>query len=237
MSDTVGGLGTILGIWAHPDDELFNMGGIMAMAAQNGQKVICVTATRGEAGVQDESRWPAGDLGEIRTRELEAAYEILGVSGHEWLDYPDGGCADVDEGEAVQRLTEIIKKYQPDTVLTFEPNGMTGHDDHKAVSRWSSLALDLSGHTAQLYHSALTSAQYQAFGSADKTLNVFFNIDQPTICEQSDCDIYVELSDELYQLKLDSLAAMPSQMERMLSEYQSTLRPALGVEAFKGVNK
>ena len=47
-SDDVAELGTILGIWAHPDDEAYLSGGLMALARDNGQRVVCVTATRGE---------------------------------------------------------------------------------------------------------------------------------------------------------------------------------------------
>jgi LmbE family N-acetylglucosaminyl deacetylase len=40
-------LGIVLSIWAHPDDEAYLCGGIMAMAAAAGSRVVCVTATRG----------------------------------------------------------------------------------------------------------------------------------------------------------------------------------------------
>src|SRR5918998_1048475 len=58
---TAGGvaeLGTILGIWAHPDDEAYLSGGLMAMARDNGSRVVCVTATRGELGTPDPAAWP-----------------------------------------------------------------------------------------------------------------------------------------------------------------------------------
>lgn len=124
--------GTVLGIWAHPDDETYLCGGLMARAARAGDRVVCVTATRGELGSPDEARWPSGSaLAEVRTAEMEAALEILGVHEHQWLDYPDGGCADVDQEEAVRRVAEIIEQVRPDTVLTFGPDGMTGHPDHQ----------------------------------------------------------------------------------------------------------
>ena len=37
-------LGTILGIWAHPDDEAYLSGGLMAIAREHGSRVVCVTA-------------------------------------------------------------------------------------------------------------------------------------------------------------------------------------------------
>ena len=43
----VSALGTVLGIWAHPDDEVYLSGGLMAMARDRGQRVVCVTATLG----------------------------------------------------------------------------------------------------------------------------------------------------------------------------------------------
>ena len=46
-------LGTILGIWAHPDDEAYLSGGLMALASAAGSRVVCVTATRGELGTPD----------------------------------------------------------------------------------------------------------------------------------------------------------------------------------------
>src|SRR3954469_13962289 len=134
-------LGTILSVWAHPDDETYLCGGLMARAVANGSRVVCVTATRGELGSPDEQRWPSGaPLAAVRTKEMDAALAVLGVTEHHWLDYPDGGCAEVDQGEATRRITELMADVKPDTVLTFGPDGMTGHDDHISASRWTTEA-------------------------------------------------------------------------------------------------
>lgn len=230
--DDIKSLGTILGIWAHPDDETFSMAGIMAVAARNGQTVACVTATRGEKGVQDESRWPAERLGQIRTDELKAALEILGVSNHCWLDYPDGGCNQVYEKEAVEKITSCIRQYQPDTILSFGPEGMTGHPDHQTVSRWATLARDAAGSRARIFHATQTPEQYQDLLKADEQFNIFFNIDKPPVCEEGNCDICFCLDEDTYQLKLKALRAMPSQTEGMLNVFHDSLRVSLGMEAF-----
>lgn len=230
--DDIKSLGTILGIWAHPDDETFSMAGIMAMAVRNGQTVACVTATRGEKGVQDESRWPAEHLGQIRSDELKAALDILGVTNHCWLDYPDGGCNQVNEQEAVDKITDCIRQYQPDTILTFGPDGMTGHPDHQTVSRWATLARDAAGSQAKIYHSIQTPQQYEDMIEADKQFNIFFNIDKPPVCEAGNCAICFEMDDELYHLKLQALRAMPSQTEGMLNVFRDSLRISLGTEAY-----
>ncbi len=225
-------LGTIIGIWAHPDDETFSMGGLMAAAAGNGQKVICITATRGEAGVQDESRWPARDLARIRTAELEAAYKVLGVTHHYWLDYPDGGCDKANENQAVQRVASLIKTYRPDSIFSFGPDGMTGHPDHIAVSRWASTARETAGSPATIYHAVQTRGQYEAMQEADKELNIFFNINQPRLCDDQECAIRLELDDELFGRKLAALRAMPSQTEKMLALFENSLHPGFSTEAF-----
>ena len=66
---------------------------------------------------------------------------MLGVDEHRWLDYPDGGCAVVDETTAAARIRAVIDEVRPDTVVTFGPDGFTGHPDHQAVSRWVDLAV------------------------------------------------------------------------------------------------
>jgi len=95
-------LGTILGVWGHPDDETYLSAGLMAAAARRGQRVLCATATRGEYGSQDEQRWPSATLGRVRERELLRSLEILGVHDHRWLEYIDGSCDRVppEEGRA-----------------------------------------------------------------------------------------------------------------------------------------
>lgn len=226
-------LGTIIGIWAHPDDETYSSGGIMAAAVLNGQKVICITATKGEAGVQDESRWPSDKLASIREKELQKVLKILGIVHHHWLGYKDGGCADVAEDEAVSKITALLDQYQPDTILTFGADGMTGHTDHQAVSRWAGLANKKSKNVAVIYHAIQTEEQYVSMLEADKELNVFFNIDKPQICKDCDCDICFNLDKEMFSRKVEALRAMPSQTEPMLKMFSHVLPQTVGIEAFK----
>jgi LmbE family N-acetylglucosaminyl deacetylase len=75
----VRGLGTILGVWAHPDDEAYLSAGVMAMAMRAGSRVVCVTATRGELGSPDVRRWPLATLADVRTVEMTASLGVLGV--------------------------------------------------------------------------------------------------------------------------------------------------------------
>ena len=77
------------------------------MAARAGSRVVCVTATRGELGSADVEQWPLATLADVRTLEMAASLDILGVREHHWLDYPDGACPQIPESDAVGRLVEI----------------------------------------------------------------------------------------------------------------------------------
>ncbi|CAN5646741.1 hypothetical protein BH23PAT1_BH23PAT1_3540 [soil metagenome] len=231
-------LGTIMGIWAHPDDESFAMAGLMATAAQNNQTVVCITATKGESGVQNGQKMPARQLGKIRQKELKNALQILGVKHHHWLEYPDGGCHMVSDEEAADRLRNLIEKYKPDTVITFPPDGITGHLDHVAVSRWTGQAL--AGMPAvSIYYVVETRQQYDSFTSLlDQKFNVFFNIDEPTLIPEEDCDVIFELSSELAELKSDALAKMPSQFSGIINEVGlESLKRSMRKEAFVRADK
>jgi len=132
--------GTLLGIWAHPDDECYLSAGLMAEAVRNGHRVVCVTATRGEAGVTDESRWPAAELARIREQELAQSLRLLGVKEHQFLGLADGGCAGADPEPLIEKLAALMTELRPAVVVTFGPDGITDHDDHKAVGHWTTEA-------------------------------------------------------------------------------------------------
>src|SRR5690606_933996 len=100
-----GDLGTLLGVWAHPDDETYLSGGLMATAAAEGRRVVCVTATKGEAGFADDDPRDGAERMAVREVEATTSLQILGVREHGWLGYPDGGCAEVPDAAPVARLT------------------------------------------------------------------------------------------------------------------------------------
>ena len=133
-------LGTIMCIWAHPDDETYLSAGLMQQAVEDGRRVVCVTATRGEGGSQDETKWPSATIAQVRESEIAESLRILGVKEHHWLGYIDGHCDEVDDDEAVGKIAALIAEIRPDSVLTFGPDGHTGHPDHIAVNRWTTAA-------------------------------------------------------------------------------------------------
>ncbi|MCA1840500.1 MAG: PIG-L deacetylase family protein [Actinomycetota bacterium] len=219
MADLLPDLGTILGVWAHPDDETYTSGGIMALAAKEGRRVACLTATDGDQGSWDAKRWPHGEaLAVIRQGELQEALRILGVSELVRLGYPDGRCSEVDEDEAISKIVEVMRQVKPDSVLTFGPDGATGHPDHKAVSRWATEAFRLAAPLgSRLYHAAITQAWVDKYLEKINEFDVFPNGAPVTAVE--DLAIDFTLPDELNDLKVKALKAHLSQVEGMIQSW------------------
>ena len=152
---------SILAIFAHPDDETFRCGGLLALLAWQGIRVQILTATRGQAGsCGNPPRCSPENLGTMREAELRCACAALGLEPPILLDYQDGALAHVPEAEAVNRIMAVMLKLRPQVLLTWPPDGLSGHPDHVAVSGWAGLAFEQAAGLgaaapAALYHLAL----------------------------------------------------------------------------------
>jgi LmbE family N-acetylglucosaminyl deacetylase len=205
-------LGTILGVWAHPDDEAYLTAGLMARAVQNGSRVVCVTATRGEGGSMDEATWPPETMGEVRTAELERCLSILGVTEHVWLDLPD---VDMETGlpeEGYERVRDLVVDIQPDTILTFGPDGMTDHAAHKDISAWATRALLDAGKPGSKVHYATVTQDW-----ADEFLPIWepFNVFRPgtpVVTAEDELSIDYRLPPEINAMKVKAILEHVSQV-------------------------
>lgn len=208
--------GPIVGVWAHPDDETYLSGGIMADAVARGRNVVVVMATRGEAGTSDSEMWPPHRLAPVRERELADALSVFGVTDVRWLGYPDGGCAGVDETEAVGRIEEILEEVAPEAVLTFGPDGMTGHPDHIAVSRWASAAFARAGRTdARLLYATLTERYIAEFADMVADPAIFLG-NHPPVVPDDEIALAFEVDDGLLDAKRAAILSHASQVEPFL---------------------
>jgi LmbE family N-acetylglucosaminyl deacetylase len=211
-------LGTILGIWAHPDDEVFSCSGLMHAACLNGQKVISITATYGDAGESaDDSKWPKKDLGKIRKKESEAALSYIGNIEQHWLGYGDGKINAVNADGAVDKIMKIIELEKIHTILTFEEQGITGHEDHKTVHRWSAQLAKKLG-IENVLCSVETQEYYESHGKElDKKHNIYYNVDKPNCVCRADADVCFELPEEFRKIKLAALKAHESQTSQLFA--------------------
>lgn len=203
-------LGTVLGVWAHPDDEAFLSAGLMLLARRAGNRVVCVTATLGEHGTDRPSEWPPHRLAPLRALEHRAALRVLGVEAPIVLGYLDGTCDQVDVAAAGRQVADIIDDVQPDTVVTFGPDGMTGHPDHVAISAWTSHALAVSSHRARLLHATVTPEEMHRQRPTSDALGAF-GPGLPVTTPQSALAVRLPLDDDVLDLKLAALRAHASQ--------------------------
>jgi LmbE family N-acetylglucosaminyl deacetylase len=133
----------LLCVFAHPDDETLGAGSTLATYAAAGVELYLVTATRGERGWQGDPSTDPGPqaLGEIRTAELLAAAQVLGIQEVEFLNYLDGDLDQANPAEAIGRIVTNIRRIRPQVVMTFGPEGSYGHPDHIAISQFTSAAV------------------------------------------------------------------------------------------------
>ena len=226
--DVVAELGTILSIWAHPDDETYIAGGIMAAAVANGQRVVCVSATAGERGTDDPDTWPPERLGRVRRWEAAAAMAILGVGDHRVLDYPDGGLAALDPSGPVEYLVRLLDDVRPDTVLTFAADGGTFHPDHQTVSVWVDQACRAAQSSPRVLHEVVTDEHLLRWGDLFDTWGVYMSDDRPTGVPVADLALDVRLTGAALDQKIAALCAMHTQVAPSIAR--------IGEDDFRALN-
>jgi LmbE family N-acetylglucosaminyl deacetylase len=143
----------VLAVFAHPDDETYGPGGTLAKLAAEGADVHLITLTRGESATMGESPLYGPELlADIRVKELECACRALGITNHETFGFPDKALEGVPREELAVPIVEALDGFHPHLVITFHPEGISGHTDHRTVS---GIVTDL------------IRATYQAGGSPD----------------------------------------------------------------------
>src|SRR5262245_40057612 len=148
----------MLTCFAHPDDEAFTASGVLAASTARGVQVRLVCATCGEEGdIRQPGVATRETLGQVRHQEIQNSCAVLGVPAPIMLGYRDSGWGDspaqyhpnafvqAPSWQVVRRLVEEIRRFKPHIVLTFEPDGISGHKDHKAISRYTTAAVHAAG--------------------------------------------------------------------------------------------
>ena len=212
---SIADLGTVLGVWAHPDDEAYLSAALMAEAREAGHRVVVATATVGEAG---------GD-GELRARELTRSLAAVGVNEHRSLGFRDGHCAAVPTEVGAAAVLRLLKEVQPDTILTFGPDGMTGHGDHVAVSGWVTRAWRANGHRGRLLQATLTEDFHRRWGALSAAKGLWMPGAAPPSVPPSTVALAVSVTGAGADRKLAALRAHASQTDG--------LRTAVGDQTFR----
>jgi len=134
--------GPILLVFAHPDDESSSVAGTIAKYTQRGVSVDLICATRGEKGTRLDVP-PDVDTATAREAGLRIAARITGIRDIYLLGYTDGDLDKTDVSEVANRVMKIMRKVQPEVVITFGPDGISGHPDHKAISKATTAAFEM----------------------------------------------------------------------------------------------
>ncbi|MFD4397794.1 PIG-L family deacetylase [Kitasatospora sp. NPDC058478] len=193
---------TLMAVHAHPDDEATSTGGVLARYAAEGIRTVLVTCTDGACGdgpggakPGEEGHDPAA-IAELRRQELEASCRILGVDHLELLGYGDSGMMGWPANDApgsfwstpvadgAARLADLMLRYRPDVVVTYDENGFYGHPDHIQANRITMAALTQAALTPKVYWTTAPHSMMQRFGELMRE----FGTDGDTAADSADGD-------------------------------------------------
>jgi LmbE family N-acetylglucosaminyl deacetylase len=130
---------------AHADDET-PVAPILARYAREAVRVYVIYASDGSQGFGQQGTLtrpdsgPRGDeLAKVRAEEARCAAQALGVRPPIIFDFPDGKLGDYVGDRSLifrltQRIAEELARLRPDAIVTWGPDGGTGHPDHRIVS-------------------------------------------------------------------------------------------------------
>lgn len=128
---------------AHPDDESFGLGGLLAHYASQGVAMSLICSTNGDVGTVDDDFLEGFEsIGELRLHELTCAAETLGIKEVITYGYRDSGMVgspdndhpralvQADVEQITGRVVREIRRIRPQVIITFDPYGGYGHPDH-----------------------------------------------------------------------------------------------------------
>ncbi|MGH2794256.1 MAG: PIG-L deacetylase family protein [Actinomycetota bacterium] len=236
------GAGGLLGVFAHPDDEAYSLAGCMARYTDEGIPVANLCFTRGEAGLIAEGSGATREtLGEVREAELRAACAEVGVTDVRIVGTPDGGTIANEKG--VEIVASAIRELRPRVVVTMEPQGVTNHPDHIAVSQMTSEAFERvrkesGAYPERLYFAAIPSSALTAFTVElqKRGLQGLTAPDDPLAVRPAPDESIAAVVDvsAYFERKLSALRAHLTQTFEMVAWMPEDVLPAfLGTEAFQ----
>ena len=155
----------LLAVFAHPDDETFT-GPILTRYAREGVHVYLAIATKGEKGVTDFAKIPAGEpLATARHAEAACACRELGIEPPIFFNLNDGELGAISNPLAknihavADNVQKLIDQLHPQVIITWGPEGGYGHSDHRLVSDAVTQVVQSQKPGIKLYYPGLTAAQ------------------------------------------------------------------------------
>jgi LmbE family N-acetylglucosaminyl deacetylase len=190
---------TLMAVHAHPDDEASSTGGVLATYSAQGIRTVVVTCTNGEFGDAPGGVKPGQEghdeqaVARLRLGELRESARILGVSDLETLGYHDSGMPDWDYKDrpgafcnipvsvVAERIGDLIEKYRPQVVVTYDDKGPYQHPDHVHASQSAQAAVAATGVPDKLYLSAMRTSDWRKVMDALREAGVDMPVDDEDV--------------------------------------------------------
>jgi LmbE family N-acetylglucosaminyl deacetylase len=172
---------TLLCVHAHPDDEALFTAGITSYYAEQGYRVVLVTCTNGQFGIDDQGRGGA-DVGHnplitraTRAQELVYAAALVGFERCLTLGFSDSGMRgwpqndlpdafiNCDVEATAQLLADVIDELDAAVVVTYDENGYYGHPDHVMANVVTRRAVQKSARAQRLFYPVTPRSVLQEF--------------------------------------------------------------------------
>jgi len=226
-------LPTLVCVHAHPDDEAFFGAGASAHYAALGHRVVLITCTYGQLGI-DLARRPGNEAQHdslatkiVRAGELQRAAALLGIARVVTLGFEDSGMKgwpendhpnafiNVDVDAVAGTIATIFDQERAVVVVTYDENGFYGHPDHVQANVVTRRALDFSSSVERLYYPVVPRGVITKFVAGAKDLDLSMpawvldagtNIPDELVATTMDVSAYAKL-------KQEAMAAHASQVD------------------------
>lgn len=200
-------------MFAHPDDESFGPAGTIHKLTKD-YDVYLLCATKGQAG-QDSRSETSVSLTKKRAQELKDSAKLLGVKKVYFLGFKDGTLSNSLYHKLADKIRVHMEKIKPEIVLTYEPQGVSGHIDHITISMATMFVVKKLPYINEIWQYCLAKER------ATKRENYFIHF--PEGYEKSEIDKVVDVSG-VWNLKEKAMLLHESQRhdaERILKDYKT----------------
>jgi len=204
----------VVAIFSHPDDEAFGPAGTLAKLVKE-HDVYILCATSGEEGQNGHQGRSTKLVHEIRRQELRRSAKILGVKKVYFLGFRDGTLCNTNYHALAESITRHLKKLKPNTLLTFEPQGVSGHIDHITVAMVTQFVFHKLSFVKKIMFYALP---YDEKREKKQDYFVYF----PVGYKPEEIDMTVNIED-VWEQKLEAMKQHKTQiadMNRILAQYE-----------------
>lgn len=196
----------IVCVFAHPDDEAFATGGTIAKLSRDHEvSLICCT----DGNHQEKN------LKAIRESELKASAKILGIQNVFQLNYEDGHLCNANYHVLAADIRAVLDDIQPERLITFHPNGVSGHLDHIAVTSIVDFLFDKLSYIQEIWY-------YTSLARPEPLEQNYF-VYRPQGVKREEMHQIVDVSTEIEKISaaIRAHASQEQDGEKSLAKYQN----------------